>query len=160
MNIVAPFPIEALPLMWKWLTEFRKEMVDDFSPQTYDELVEKCRADSEKGAKSYAIIHEGQIVGCVWGEPVGNDVFSAHLVFERDGLNPQEKLGATQAAVKQFFSEGARKLRWMTLSDNRAYRLFLRRLGAQYEGELKLETKQNGEMKDLMLFASFPNGRR
>ena len=158
-QIVSPFPIEGLGKLWLWLQTFKDETIDDFSPQTYAELVEKCRADSEAGAKSYAIIHDGQLVGCVWGEPVGNDVYSGHLVFEPYGLKPPEKLEATKQAIKCFFADGARKIRWMALSQNRAYRLFLRRLGAQFEGELKQETKQEGALKDLLLFASFPNGR-
>lgn len=134
-------------------------MVDDFSPQTFEQLVLKARADAEAGGKSFAITKEGRLVGCLWGEHVGNDVYSGHLVFDRDELSPAEKLEAAKEAMHRFFEDGARKIRWMALPDNRAYRLFLRKLGAGFEGELKQETKQGGELKDLLLFASFPNGR-
>ena len=155
-EIVSPFPEKYLLAFWTWMAEFKEQMVDDFSPQTFQELVAKAQQDLAAGGKSYAIMMNGAVVGCVWGEHVGDQVFSGHLVFERDALKSAEKLEATKLTLQQFFSEGARKIRWMALSDNRAYRIFLRRLGATLEGELKKETRRQGELCDVVLFASFP----
>ncbi len=155
-EIVSPFPEDYLLTFWTWMAEFKEQMVDDFSPQTFQELVAKARQDLAAGGKSYAIIQNGKLVGCVWGEHVGDQVFSGHLVFESDALKSAEKLEATRLTLQQFFSDGARKIRWMALADNRAYRIFLRRLGASFEGELKKETRRQGELCDVVLFASFP----
>jgi RimJ/RimL family protein N-acetyltransferase len=155
-EILSPFPEECLQLFWDWMLEFKDQMVDDFSPQTFEQLVEKAKADRLAGGKSYAIVQKGTVVGCVWGEHVGDQVYAGHLVFDRDALTPSEKLEAAKLTVKRFFSEGARKIRWMALSDNRAYRIFLRRLGATFEGELKRETRRQGKECDVVLFASFP----
>ncbi len=155
-EIVSPFPEDCFPAFWTWVKEFEEQMVDDFSPQTFQELVAKARQDLAAGGKSYAIMQNAKLVGCVWGEHVGDQVFSGHLVFERDALKSAEKLEATKLTLQQFFSEGARKIRWMALADNRAYRIFLRRLGATLEGELKKETRRQGELCDVVLFASFP----
>jgi RimJ/RimL family protein N-acetyltransferase len=155
-EIVSPFPEECFPAFWSWMAEFREQMVDDFSPQTFQELVAKARQDQAAGGKSYAIMQNGVVVGCVWGEHVGDRVYAGHLVFDRDSLKSAEKLEATKITLQRFFSEGARKIRWMALSDNRAYRIFLRRLGATFEGELKRETRRQGKECDVVLFASFP----
>ena len=155
-EIISPFTEEYLLPFWTWMKEFEEQMVDDFSPQTFQELQAKARQDLAAGGKSYAIMKEGILVGCVWGEHVGDQVFSGHLVFERDALKSAEKLEAAKLTLQQFFSEGARKIRWMALADNRAYRIFLRRLGATLEGELKKETRRQGELCDVVLFASFP----
>lgn len=156
-EIVSPFPEEFLPGFWAWMQEFKNQMVDDFTPQTFEELVEKERLDRDAGGKSYGIMVEGKVVGCLWGEFVGDQVFSGHLVFDRDSLKPSEKLEAAKMTLKQFFADGARKIRWLALSDNRAYRIFLRRLGATFEGELKQETRREGKLCDVVLFASFPD---
>ena len=155
-EIISPFPEECLLVFWTWMAEFKEQMVDDFSPQTFQELAAKARQDLAAGGKSYAIMMNGNLVGCVWGEHVGDQVFSGHLVFDRDSLKSAEKLEATKLTLQQFFSEGARKIRWMALADNRAYRIFLRRLGATFEGELKRETRRQGELCDVVLFTSFP----
>ena len=139
------------------MQEFKEQMVDDFTPQTFDELREKESRDRNAGGRSYAILHKERAVGCLWGESVGDQVFSGHLVFDRDALTPAEKLEAAKMTLKQFFSDGARKIRWLALSDNRAYRIFLRRLGAEFEGELKQETRREGKLCDVVLFPSFPD---
>ncbi|KKL95845.1 hypothetical protein LCGC14_1850540 [marine sediment metagenome] len=155
-EIVSPFPEECLPLMWQWINEFREQMVDDFTPKTFEEMIEKERSDREAGGRFYTIVQKGTVVGFVWGEHVGDQVYAGHLVFDRDALRPAEKLEAAKLALNRFFSEGARKIRWMAFTDNRAYRIFLRRLGATFEGELKKETRRQGELCDVVLFASFP----
>lgn len=156
-EIVSPFPEGFLPGFWTWMLDFKEQMVDDFSPQTFQELQTKAQYDLSVGGKSYAIMKNGTLVGCLWGEHVGDQVFSGHLVFDRDSLTPSEKLEAAKLTLKKFFSDGARKIRWMALSDNRAYRIFLRRLGAEFEGELKQETRRKGKPCDVVLFASFPD---
>jgi hypothetical protein len=155
-EILSPFPEECLQLFWRWMQEFKDQMVDDFTPKTFEEMTEKAQRDQEAGGKSYAIVQKGTVVGCLWGEHVGDQVFAGHLVFDRDALTPREKLEAAKLTLGRFFSEGARKIRWMALADNRAYRIFLRRLGAKLEGELKKETRRQGELCDVVLFASFP----
>ena len=155
-EIVSPLPNGEFHKVWDWLQEFRKQTIDDFSPQTLEQLVEKAKTDILAGGKSYAIFNEGCFVGCLWGEHAGDQVYAGHLVFDRDALMPKEKLEAAKLALKQFFSDGARKIRWLALADDRAYRIFLRRLGATLEGELKKETRRQGELCDVVLFASFP----
>lgn len=156
MILVTPFPEEHLPLMWAWLQEFRAQMVDDYSPHTYDEMLERNRGDLANGMKMYAMVRDGKPVGAVWGEALGDGQYMGHLVFERYTLSTAEKLEMARDAVRQMFADGARKICWQSFADNRAFTIFLRRLGAVIEGRFREATRRNGELVDIVILASFP----
>ncbi len=157
MNMVTPFPEQHLPLMWEWIQEFACFMVDDLCPQSFEDMEAKNRIDLANGARVYAFIAEDGIpVGAVWGENAGDSVYAGHLVFDRWALRPPEKLSLARLAIQQIFKDGARKIVWQLFADNRPFHIFMRRLGAQEEGLLKKATRRNGELRDVMLMASFP----
>jgi hypothetical protein len=155
-TVVSPFPFEHLPKMWSWLQHFDALMVDDYCPKSFEEMAEKNKRDLANGAKTYAIMSDGQPVGAVWGEFVGDGVYIGHLVFDRYTLTSSEKMQLARMALKQFFADGARKIQWQLYADNRAFRVFLKRMGASVEGILKQATRCKGELRDMMLMASFP----
>jgi RimJ/RimL family protein N-acetyltransferase len=156
-KIVSPFPEEFYPLVWELLQEFSRETLDDRSPKSLDELIEKDRRDRESGGLSFAVVGEDGIpVGAVWCEAIGDGLGIGHLVFSRYELTSGQKLEATRAAVAMMFAAGMRKISWSLFSDNRPFHLFLRKLGAVEEGRLKEQVRRHGELVDMLLMASFP----
>lgn len=156
MVIITPFPEEDLPLLWKWLKEFQHQTIDDYSPKSVEQLAEKCAKDHENGARSCGILRDGKTVGAVWCENMGDGLGAGHLVFDREApLTTCEKLESVKMCLRVIF-EGYRKVCWAFFADNRAFRIFLKKLGAQIEGCLKQNTRRNQELVDVMLMASFP----
>jgi RimJ/RimL family protein N-acetyltransferase len=157
-RIVSPFPEEYVPRMWTWLEEFRRQMLDDYCPQTLDDLKAKNRQDLANGAITYAVLDAKlKPIGAVWGEHLGDHQYMGHLVFDRESLTSSEKIEAARSAIARMFCDGARKICWQMFSDNRAFRIFLKRLGAEIEGNLRQATRRNGELVDVTLMASFPD---
>lgn len=158
MNLITPFPEEHLPVMWEWLQEFRKQMVDDFCPTTFEEMVTVNQRGLDRGMKMYAAMQEGKVVGAVWGDPIGDDQYLGHLVFDRS-LDRAAKFACARAAVFTMFATGARKISWASFADNRAFIIFLRKIGAVIEGRLRDGARRNGELVDVVVLASFPEKR-
>src|SRR5690348_7121406 len=99
---------------------FRAFMVDDYCPKSLEGVQAKNASDLEKGAKQYGILGaDGQVLGAVWGEALGDGQFAGHLVFERHALSGGEKLELTRQALRAMFQSGARKICWQALPDNR-----------------------------------------
>jgi RimJ/RimL family protein N-acetyltransferase len=46
----------------------------------------------------------------------------------------------------------------MFFADNRAFRIFLKRVGAVEEGTMRQHTRRKGEVVDASFMASFPGG--
>ena len=156
ITLVSPPPESYYPVVWKLLQIFSYQTLDSFSPNNLEEVIEKSKQDDENGGLTFAVMMNGEVVGGVWFEATGDDMCLGHLVFERDILNASEKLQATGRAVRLAFKSGFRKIIWSFFSDNRAYRLFLSRLGAEYEGTFKQHARRNGELVDADFMASFP----
>ncbi len=155
-ELVSPAPESCYPVIWRLLQEFSHQTIDTFSPSSLEELVEKARRDLEAGGRSYAIFKDGIVVGAVWFDAAGDGICLGHLVFERKAISGTEKFKATRAAMKFIFSDGFRKIAWVFFVDNRAFRVFLKRLGAKREGVLRKQWRRNGEFVDAEIMASFP----
>ena len=160
-QLISPLPEDCLPQLWGWLAEFRKQMVDAASPETFTDLLAKYRSDHAAGAVSFGAFretgngHRGELLGIVWGEFMGDGIFTGHMVFSRE-ISSAEKMEIAKSSLAQWT---ARKIRWPMFSDNRAYRIFLRRLGAKEEGLFHEEARREGELQDVIVMASFPKGR-
>jgi hypothetical protein len=155
--LVSPMPEEHFLAIWEWLGEFTEQMVNDYTPRTSEDVVAKLTLDVASGGKSYMILSDdSRPIGAVWGEVMGDEVYMTHLVFARYSLSTPEKLALARAAVRQFFADGARKLCWAMYVDNRAFRIFLRRMGASVEGTFRKATRRNGQLVDVIMMATFP----
>ena len=128
-ELVSPAPESCYPVIWRLLQEFSHQTIDTFSPSSLEELIEKARRDLEAGGRSYAIFKEGIVVGAVWFDVAGDGICLGHLVFERKAISGTEKFKATRTAIKSIFADGFRKITWVFFVDNRAFRVFLKRLG-------------------------------
>lgn len=157
--IVSPYPEEQLPKLWGWLQEFSHQMNNDQSPKTFEELVAANRHLNASGGKAYALVTDGIVRGTVWADNLIDGMFMGHLVFDREGITTQEKLAFAKEAIAQMFATGARKIIWHLYADNRAFRIFLKKLGAEVEGTLRQATRRDGELVDVTMMASFPESK-
>ena len=158
----SPIPDEAYEFIWKYLQQFAHQTLDKTSPDSLEALREKLKADVERGGKTYAFHNKDGWVGALSIENVGDGIGLGHLVFSRDNQNltSAEKLAMSKAAIDDIFQNGFRKIQWAFFSDNRAFRLFLRKLGATHEGTLIAHVNREGEWVDADMMASFPQGER
>lgn len=157
--IISPYPKEHLPKLWDWLQEFSHQMNNDQSPKTYEALIADHAHLGESGGKSYALITDGVIRGTVWADNLIDGMYMGHLVFDREGITTQEKLAFAKEAIAAMFASGVRKIIWHLYADNRAFRIFLKKLGAEIEGTLREATRRNGELVDVIMMASFPENK-
>ena len=155
-ELVSPAPESCYPVIWRLLQEFSHQTIDTLAPTSLEECIQKARRDLEAGGRSYAIFKDGIVVGAVWVEALVDGMCLGHLVFERKGLSSTEKIRASRQAIEAIFADGFRKILWMFFSDNRAFRVFLKRLGAKHEGLLREHLRRDGELVDAEMMASFP----
>lgn len=160
LALVDPVPEGFLPLVWQWLNEWSGQTLDDYSPSNLKQLIEKSRRDQAAGGRSYGITADGKPTGAIWFEAMGDGMFAGHLVFPREGLSPKGKLQSVKMTLDNLFASGGRKVLWPHFADNRAFHIFLRRLGATEEGLLKQQTRRRGELADVRVMASFASQNR
>jgi hypothetical protein len=153
-----PLPQCYYPQLWNLLQQFSHQTLGDICPKSLDELIAKDKRDVENGSKDYIAFGTCGAVGFIWAESVGDDLAMGHLVFEREGITSREKVEATREAIECMFRDGFRKIMWMFFADNRAFRIFLRKVGAVEEGILRQHTRRNGALVDAAFMASFPEG--
>lgn len=159
MTVYTPAPESMLPAVWAWMNDFSELMIDDHCPKTFDEMCLKHESDLQNGAKEYLIATDnGTPLGAIWAENAGDGMYLGHLVFSRYDLKPEQKTEVARKLIEQMFAHGARKIIWQMFAENRPFRIFLRRLGAEVEGILKQGTRKDGKLRDIMLMASFPKG--
>jgi hypothetical protein len=154
-SLVSPFPESDIPLFWKWFQDNQGAMMDDQCPKTIEELVAKNKRDLENGALTFGVMSNGKCAGAVWAENGGDGIYIGHLVFDST-LPPKDKLAAAREGLVSMFAKGARKIVWQLYPDNRAFAIFLLKLGATTEGYLRRSTRKAGNVADLILMASFP----
>jgi hypothetical protein len=157
-RVVKPYPETHASLVWTWLKEWENCTLDDSSPRSAEELAKKFQSDVSLGMRSYALIGtDGIPVGAIWFDAVGDDIFMGHLAFSKIGLTPSIRIWATQIALSDMFSSGARKIVWAVLPHNRMFINFLlKRIRAGLEGILRKQTRCNGKLTDVVMLASFP----
>ena len=142
--------------VWTLLQYFSKETIDQNAPKTFEELVDKAAAEEAAGGIQFTVLKDGEFIGFVWFENLGDELGMGHLVFERDGVNGAEKLRATKMAVDSVLESTFRKIMWVSFSDNRAYHIFLRKAGAVEEGTFREHFRRGDAWVDAKFMASFP----
>lgn len=151
IEVVCPFPDAALPLLWSWIEESRRQVVDDFGPQTWEEFLDAERSRSGDVA-TFAIYRDGIIGGYVRAEKTGPITADAHCIFARDFYGYQTTIPALNEVAEWLFRAGIERITLSTLAHNAAIRALVKRLGAVEEGRLRKCTRQNGEPVDVLIF--------
>ena len=157
IELVSPAPEDCYLDIYRLLKEeFSHQTMDVLAPKTFGEFNRKAQQDLENGGMTFAVLKDGIVMGGIWFEPMVDGMMLGHLVFERQGISSTEKLQASRKAIGELFASGFRKIMWMFFSDNRAFRIFLKRLGAKHEGLLRQHLRRNGILVDAEVMASFP----
>lgn len=156
VEIVSPVPESCYPVIWRLFNEFPGQMIDIYTPGSLEALKAQSAKSLEAGGLEFAVVKNGMVMGGVWVDATADGMCLGHLIFERDAISGAEKMKATREAVKRVFEAGFRKIIWVFFADNRAFRVFLKRLGAEKEGTLRKHLNRNGEWVDADLMASFP----
>ena len=156
IELVSPAPEDCYVDIYRLLKEeFSHQTMDVLAPKTFGEFNRKAKQDLENGGMTFAALKDGIVMGGVWFEAIGDGQCLGHLVFERQGISSTEKLQASRQAIKALFDEGCRKIVWTFFADNRAFRIFLKRLGAKHEGLLRQHLRRGDELVDAEIMASF-----
>lgn len=159
MAIVSPCPPENLPTVWEWLSHFSKETLDSNAPKTLDEFLSNEKLCRERGGKTFSISKEEKMIGAIWVENIGDGICVGHLVFDPGHTIPtSEKILSSRIVLKQIF-ESFRKVMWAYFADNRAFHVFLRRMGAIDEGIFHKHVRRGSDFVDQAWMASFPETR-
>jgi RimJ/RimL family protein N-acetyltransferase len=155
-KVVSPMPEKHCPDLFRWMQEFEDQMLDDQSPHSLQETQKTWKREIETGGLQYFFKSpDGIPLGVVWGTNCGDGMYLGHLVFER-ALPTSLKLELAKAGIEHMFADGARKIIWQLFEDNRAFRIFLKKLGAEVEGTLKQIVRRRGELVNATMMASFP----
>ena len=157
IELISPAPEDCYFDVYRLLKEeFAFQTLDSGAPATFGEFNRKAKQDLENGGMTFAVYKEGLFAGGIWFETIGDGQCLGHLVFERKGITSTEKLQASRQAIEELFASGFRKIVWTFFADNRAFRIFLKRLGAKHEGLLRQHLRRGEEFVDAEIMASFP----
>ena len=151
VELASPFPLEALPRIWRWVESFRDQISDDFGPQTLDEFVEAARARWDQQT-TWAIYGAGELGGLIAFERLSPWLGTAHWVLKPDFQGQGVALQASRIAVAAMFALGIGKLSVYPLAGNRPMGSLLIRLGAQREGTLAEQTVCHGRPVDMWVY--------
>lgn len=156
VEITTPCPSEKLPLVWEWLSHFSRETLDTNSPQSLDEFLKSESLCRISGGQTFSINSEGVMVGAIWVENIGDGVGVGHLVFDPGHtISTSEKIQASKKVMREVF-KSFRKVMWAFFADNRAFHVFLKRMGAIEEGIFHQHVRRGSDYVDQAWMASFP----
>jgi RimJ/RimL family protein N-acetyltransferase len=156
IEAITPFPIDRLDSLWEWICAARKQVADDFGPQTWDEFVdselERVTVAASGNVATFAIYRNGELGGYVRAERTGPITCDAHCIFARDFYGYQTTIPALNKVAGQLFEAGIQRITLSTLAHNTPVRALLKRLGAVEEGRLREATLQDGQPVDVLIF--------
>ncbi|HEX8186526.1 MAG TPA: GNAT family protein [Blastocatellia bacterium] len=153
IEAIAPFPDEALPLLWLWMEEFRTSVADDFSAQTPHEFIAEQRELAQtRGTITYGIYRDLELGGFVQVIITSPVACQAHCVFKREFFGHQTTVPALNEVARQLFDAGIERITMTPLASNNAIKSLIKAIGAVEEGRLRGATRQNGEPVDLLIF--------
>lgn len=152
IEVRSPFPIEALPRIWRWIEPFREKLSDDFSPKTLEAFIAMKLPHWDR-KRTWAVYGDGELGGLIEFEKLTPYVGTAHFLlkpeFQRQGLSMK---AARIAAEDIFEHEGVGKLAFFIPSGNLAIGSLLVNLGAKREGTLEGHTLRGGKPTDLWIY--------
>lgn len=142
--------------MWKWLSHFSKETLDTNAPESLKEFLDSEQLCRKNGGKTFSIHQDRDMVGAIWVENIGDGICVGHLVFDPEHtISTSEKIQASRKVLGEIF-KSFRKVMWAYFADNRAFNVFLRRMGAIEEGVFHKHVKRGSDYVDQAWMASFP----
>jgi len=157
IEVISPFPPQALPRVWRWMETFRDRVSDDFSPKTLEEFVE-AMLTAWQNQKAWAVYGDGELGGLITFQRLSPWLGTAHCVFKPDfqgkGIAPR----ACRIAIAEMFAEGVGKLAFYPLAGNLAIGSLLVALGAKREGCLREHTVCQGKPANINVYGLSKGG--
>lgn len=142
--------------MWDWLSHFAQETLDSNAPKSLDEFLHSEAMCRMNGGKTFCIHNDDVMIGAIWVENIGDGIGVGHLVFDPGHtISTSEKIYASKLVMKEIF-QYFRKVMWAYFADNRAFHVFLRRMGAIEEGIFHQHVRRGSDFVDQAWMASFP----
>jgi RimJ/RimL family protein N-acetyltransferase len=159
VTISRPFPAYALPRVWGWTQESRRQVADDFSVQTLDEFVSRWEAAERVGRWSWGVWRDGELGGAVTSMQISPVCADAHCVFKRSFWGHATTAQALKLIFDEIFArEETQKITTQAFADNHALLGLVRKLGFQKEGVLKQQTRRAGQMIDVAIIGLTKGG--
>lgn len=150
LEVVSPFPVEALPRMWAWTEPFRNRIADDFGPQSIDQYIDWQFQNPPD--LSWAVYGDGELGGMITYFRLSPWVGTAHCLFKKDFQGKGIAPSACRVAIAQMFQTGIGKLIFQPMSGNKAIGSLLIYLGAKREGYLRSHTLVGGQPTNINLY--------
>jgi len=153
VELISPFPFEALPRVWRWIESFREQVGDDFAPKTEASFMDAMYARWGR-QKTWAILGDGEPGGLIFYERLTPWLGTAHVLLKRVFQGKGIAVKACRQAVSEMFEceEGLGKLQFDVLARNLAIGSLLVNIGAVREGTLHDHTLRDGKPIDVWLY--------
>ena len=151
IQVVNPFPFEALPRVWRWIEQFRAKVADDFAPRNLAQFMESM-ASQWDGQTSWAVLADGELGGLITYLKLSPWVGTAHCLFKPEFQAKGIAFKACHQAVSEMFATGIGKLVFYPMAGNLAIGSLVCSLGAKREGTLVAQTIVDGKPADILIY--------
>jgi RimJ/RimL family protein N-acetyltransferase len=152
IEVISPFPFEALPRVWRWIEPFKAKVADDFSPQDLEGFLAHMAHKWDR-QKTWAVQGDGELGGLIIFEGLSPWLGTAHYLLKPDFQGRGIGVKALRLAVMEMFQEpGIGKLEFRVLAGNLAIGSLACNIGAKREGTLAGHTLSGGKPRDVWLY--------
>jgi RimJ/RimL family protein N-acetyltransferase len=150
VKVVEPFPVHALPRLWGWAEQSRRQVADDEAPRTLDEFIRFWERLGQAGQRSWGVWRDGDLGGAIWSMRITRVMADSHCIFKRAFWGAGTTAAALRLAYAEIFADqdGPRKITIVCFSDNHALLGLVRKLGFEREGLLRKSTLRDGQLVD------------
>jgi RimJ/RimL family protein N-acetyltransferase len=156
IELVSPFPIVALPRVWRWVEAHRDRIADDYFAKDLDQFVDDWEVLIRRGRVTWGVMREGVLGGVITSEQKSAIVWDLHCVFSREFWGNATTVPALRLACEQIFAPppegfGADKISTEAFADNLSLSRLVKALGGSREGIQHGQTRRGGVLVDVML---------
>jgi RimJ/RimL family protein N-acetyltransferase len=148
VNVVEPYPVYALPRLWQWAEESRRQVADESSPKTLDDFVQFWERLAQSGQRSWGVWRDSELGGAIWSTRFSPVVADSHCIFKRAFWGSGTTAEALRLAYAEIFESGVQKINIVCFSDNHSLLGLVRKLGFEREGTLRKSALRDGELVD------------
>lgn len=148
VTIETPFPLYALPRVWKWTEESRRQVADDYAPHSLDEFIDRWERQARAGQRSWSVWRDNELGGVVTSSKLNPILADVHCIFKRAFWGHDTTAQASRLAFAEIFEDGVQKITTICFFDNHALLGLVRKLGFEREGLLRKNTLRDGQLVD------------
>lgn len=157
VDLISPFPAYSFPLVWDWMSRFRRSVADDFGPETLEDFVALRLAMREQNLEiTWGVRANGELGGIITFQRINPVTGYAHALFKKVFWGQHITIPALKQAANIIFGMGYHKIAMTPFADNMAIRHLLKTLGAHEEGILKAQSVRGGQPVSIVHYGLFP----